>query len=289
AEFGRVHRYEKSGSMSGLTRVRSFIQDDAHVFLREDQIQDEIISLIEMFILTYKHIGFTDIKINLSTRPEDKKIGSDEVWDIAENSLKGALVKSGIDYTLKEGDGAFYGPKIDFDVADALQRYHQLGTIQLDFMMPKRFDLNYTSENDEKLRPVVIHRALLGSLERFLGVYIEHVAGVFPFWIAPEQAVIVPVNHDIHIEYCKDLEKQLRMKGYRVRIDDRNESMGFKTRQIQKSKVPFMMVIGDREMEAKSVNLRAYGEKRTATLTNDELFEKFKDLDAQKVPKEFRA
>lgn len=288
AEFGKVHRYERSGAMAGLTRVRSFVQDDAHIYLTEDQVKDEVKSLIEMFLMTYEHFGFEDIKINLSTRPEEKKIGDDKIWDLAEDSLRSALEESNINYHIKEGDGAFYGPKIDFDVADALRRYHQLGTIQLDFMMPERFDLTYTNSDGEKVRPVVIHRALLGSLERFFGVYLEHIAGAFPFWLAPEQAVIVPVNNELHLGYCKDLSKDLRRKGYRVRVDDRNETMGLKTRQIQKAKVPYMIVIGDKEIESKSAALRAYGTKFTKVMSNDELLALFEELDAEKFPKKFR-
>ncbi|MCT4640720.1 MAG: threonine--tRNA ligase [Bacteriovoracaceae bacterium] len=284
AEFGKVHRYERSGAMAGLTRVRSFVQDDAHIYLTQDQIQAEVQSLIEMFLITYKHFGFEDIKINLSTRPEKKKIGSDEIWDLAEDALRKALEASGIEYQLKEGDGAFYGPKIDFDVADALKRYHQLGTIQLDFMMPERFDLTYNNSEGEKVRPVVIHRALLGSIERFFGVYLEHVAGIFPFWIAPEQAIIVPVNNDIHGEYAKSIARKLKKKGFRVKVDLRNETMGLKTRQIQKSKVPFMIVIGDKEMESNSLALRAHGTKFTKVLSMDEAIEKFTQLDNEKIP-----
>lgn len=288
AEFGRVHRYEKSGVMSGLTRVRSFVQDDAHIFCREDQIQSEIQSLIEMYLLTYRHFGFQDIKINLSTRPEKKRIGSDAIWDLAEGALRAALENSNVEYHIKEGDGAFYGPKIDFDVADAIKRYHQLGTIQLDFALPERFDLTYTSSEGERVRPVVIHRALLGSIERFFGVYLEHVGGAFPFWLAPEQAVIVPVKNELHLEYANELAKKLRMAGFRVRVDDSNETLGKKTRILQKSKVPFMMVIGDKEMESNSAALRAYGSRDTETMTVEAVLEKFKALDAEKVPEQFR-
>lgn len=285
AEFGRVHRYERSGAMAGLTRVRSFVQDDAHIYLTEEQVKDEVTSLIEMFLMTYKHFGFEDIKINLSTRPEKKKIGSDEVWDLAENALRSALKESNIEYQIKEGDGAFYGPKIDFDVADALKRYHQLGTIQLDFMMPERFDLTYRNSEGEKVRPVVIHRALLGSLERFFGIYLEHVAGAFPFWLAPEQIVFVPVNNDIHGEYCTKLARQLKAKGYRVRVDLSNETMGKKTRTLQKAKVPFMAVIGDKEVEANTLALRKYGSKETNVHSLDEALTIFSELADERFPK----
>lgn len=288
AEFGKVHRYEKAGAVSGLTRVRSFTQDDAHIFLREDQIQDEVRTLIEMFTTTYKHFAYNDIKIYLSTRPEEKKIGTDEMWDTAENALRAALEKSGMPYEIKEGDGAFYGPKIDFDIADALKRYHQLGTIQLDFMMPERFDLSYIDQNGDKVRPVVIHRALLGSLERFFGVYLEHVGGAFPFWLAPEQAVIVPVNNEFHLEYAEEVFSKLNKLGFRVRIDDRNESMAKKTRETQKAKIPFMLVVGDKEKEMNGVAARKYGEHNTETFELDNLIQQFEELNAKSVPEAFK-
>ena len=283
AEFGKVHRYEKSGVMAGLTRVRSFVQDDAHIYLTEDQIQSEVKSLIEMYLLTYKHFKFEDIRINLSTRPDKKRIGGDEIWDLAEDALRKALEESGVEYHIKEGDGAFYGPKIDFDVADALKRYHQLGTIQLDFLLPERFNLTYISQEGERQQPVVIHRALLGSIERFFGVYLEHVAGAFPFWIAPEQAVIVPVKDDLHGDYCSKLCGILNKNGFRVRVDTSNETLGKKTRTLQKAKVPFMIVIGDKEMESESVALRAYGSRDTDVMSVDEMLTKFHSLDQEKI------
>ncbi len=286
ADFGRIHRYEKSGTLAGLTRVRTFCQDDAHIFIQLDKIQSEISSLMEMFFTTYRHFGFNDIIVNLSTRPE-KKSGDDATWDIAENALKGALEKSGYPYRIKEGDGAFYGPKIDVEVADAIKRYHQLGTIQLDFQLPARFDLKFTNSKGEEEQPVVIHRALLGSLERFIGIFIEHVGGAFPFWIAPEQAVIVPIN-DAHLDFCKTLQTKLTSLGLRITVDDRNESMGFKTRQIQKAKIPFMLVIGDKEIEGNSVSARKYGESESETLSIDALIQRFLTLDQEKVPKELR-
>ncbi len=287
ADFGRLHRYEKSGTLAGLTRVRTFCQDDAHIFLPKDSIQAEVLELMNMFFIAYKHFGFKDIKINLSTRPE-KYVGEIETWNQAEDSLKSALENSGHEWKIKEGDGAFYGPKIDVEISDALGRYYQLGTIQLDFQLPERFDLKFTNSDGEQERPVVIHRALLGSLERFFGVYLEHVAGIFPFWLAPVQATIVPVNNELHLDYAKKLQETLVSQGVRVHLDDRNESMGFKTRQIQKSKTPFMLVIGDREIENQSVSLRAYGEKKSETLTNELLFEKFRQLSLEKLPTELR-
>lgn len=287
ADFGRLHRYEKSGVVSGLTRVRTFCQDDAHIFIQFDGIQEEIKTLMSMFFTAYEHFGFKKIKIGLSTRPE-MRVGSDETWDKAEAALKAALDASGRDYFVNEGDGAFYGPKIDIQVADAIGRYFQLGTIQLDFQLPDRFDLKFTNQNGEMERPVVIHRALLGSLERFIGVYIEHVAGAFPFWLAPEQMVIIPVKNELHLEHCQNLAKELKLKGHRVRVDDRNESMGLKTRQAQTGKIPFMLVIGDKEMQTASVSVRKYGEQKAETMTNEQAFDLFKTLDAEKVPAKLR-
>lgn len=287
ADFGRLHRYEKSGVVAGLTRVRTFCQDDAHIFIQTDGIQEEIKTLMNMFFIGYEHFGFKKIKIGLSTRPE-MRVGSDEVWDQAEAALKAALDSSGRDYFVNEGDGAFYGPKIDIQVADALGRYFQLGTIQLDFQLPDRFDLKFTNQNGEMERPVVIHRALLGSLERFFGVYLEHVGGAFPFWLSPEQAVIIPIKNEIHLEAAKKLEKDLKQKGYRVRVDDRNESMGFKTRQAQTGKIPFMLVLGDKEIEDNAVAVRKYGEQKTETMPRDSLYTMFETLELEKVPAPLR-
>lgn len=287
ADFGRLHRYEKSGVVAGLTRVRTFCQDDAHIFIQTDGIQDEIKTLMNMFFIGYEHFGFKKIKIGLSTRPE-MRVGSDEVWDQAEAALKAALDSSGKDYFVNEGDGAFYGPKIDIQVADALGRFFQLGTIQLDFQLPDRFDLKFTNQNGEMERPVVIHRALLGSLERFIGVYLEHVGGAFPFWLAPEQAVIVPIKNEIHLEAAQLLEKELKKKGYRVRVDDRNESMGLKTRQAQTGKVPYMLVLGDKEIEENAVAVRKYGEQKTETMPRADLFALFEMMDLEKVPAQLR-
>jgi threonyl-tRNA synthetase len=287
ADFGRLHRYEKSGAISGLTRVRSFCQDDAHIFIPLNKVQNEIKQLMEMFFMVYDHFGFTDIKVNLSTRPE-QKAGDDKTWDIAEDALKAALESSGKPFKIKEGDGAFYGPKIDIEISDSIKRYYQLGTIQLDFQLPDRFDLKFTNEKGELERPVVLHRALLGSLERFFGVYLEHVAGIFPFWLAPEQATIVPVRNENHLEYCNQLAKKLIAHGFRVSVDDRNESMGLKTRQIQMNKTPFMFVIGDKEMQTDSVSIRKYGEQKSETKTVKELIEVMRELDLDKLPKPLR-
>ncbi len=287
ADFGRLHRYESAGAVAGLTRVRSFCQDDAHIFISLEGIQDEIIKLMEMFFICYNHFGFKEIKIGLSTRPESKA-GDDATWDTAEAALQGALDKTGHTYHINAGDGAFYGPKIDIQISDAIGRWHQLGTIQLDFQLPDRFDLKYTNEEGKDVRPVVIHRALLGSLERFIGVYLEHIAGVFPFWLSPEQATIVPVSTDKHLDFCKNLAKELRDLGFRVKVDERNETMGYKTRQIQQAKTPFMLVIGDREMENQAASIRAYGEAASKSLTIIELKEYFTKLNLERVPEKLR-
>jgi threonyl-tRNA synthetase len=287
ADFGRLHRYEKSGVVAGLTRVRTFCQDDAHIFIQSDGIQAEIKDLMDMFFIGYEHFGFNRIKIGFSTRPE-MRVGSDATWDQAEAALKAALDASGREYFINEGDGAFYGPKIDIQVADALGRYHQLGTIQLDFQLPERFDLKFTNQQGEMERPVVIHRALLGSLERFIGVYLEHVAGAFPFWLSPEQAVIIPVKNELHLEAAQAFERELKLKGFRVRVDDRNESMGLKTRQAQTGKIPFMLVLGDKEIAEGQVSVRRYGEQKSEVLPRAELLELFRRLEQEKVPAPLR-
>lgn len=287
ADFGRLHRYEKSGVVAGLTRVRTFCQDDAHIFIQMNDIQEEIKTLMNMFFIGYEHFGFKKIKIGFSTRPE-MRVGSDDTWDQAETALKAALDASGKSYFINEGDGAFYGPKIDIQVADAIGRYHQLGTIQLDFQLPERFDLKFTNSNGELERPVVIHRALLGSLERFIGVYLEHVGGAFPFWLSPEQAVIIPIKNELHLEAAKEFEKELKSKGFRVRVDDRNESLGLKTRQAQTGKIPFMLVLGDKEIQDKSVSVRKYGEQKAETILQSNLVSVFENLELEKVPAPLR-
>lgn len=278
ADFGRLHRYEPSGATGGLTRVRTFCQDDAHIFCMPEQIEKEIGDTVEMVLKTYELFGFGDVKIALSTRPE-KRTGSDELWDQAEKQLKAVLDKLGHPYSINEGDGAFYGPKIDIRVADALKRYHQLGTIQLDFNMPERFKLEYIGADNAYHRPVMVHRAVLGSIERFMGVLIEHVAGAFPFWLAPVQARLVPIT-DAHVEYSRSFMLKLQELGYRVEIDDRNESMGLKTREAQKAKLPFSLVAGDREVEAGQFAVRKYGERDSKVMSQDEVLAMFAELNS---------
>jgi threonyl-tRNA synthetase len=276
ADFGRLHRYEKSGATHGLTRVRTFCQDDAHIFCTQDQIQTEILHVVDMIFKTFDLFGFTDMQIFLSTRPE-KRVGSDELWDKAEAALRVTLDKLGRPYSINPGDGAFYGPKIDFIVKDALKRPWQLSTLQLDFNLPERFDLTYTASDNNAERPVMIHRAVLGSLERFIGVLTEHVGGAFPFWLSPVQARLVPIK-DTHNEYCQAFMTQMKSMGYRIDLDARNESMGLKTREAQMAKIPFSLVAGDREAQANQFAVRKYGERESKVMTQDEILKLFHDL-----------
>jgi threonyl-tRNA synthetase len=258
AEFGRVSRNEREGVLHGLLRVRAFTQDDAHVYCTEAQITDEVASICEAIDELYARFGFDDVKVELSTRPE-KSMGSEEQWAKAEAALTAALDRQGREYELNPGDGAFYGPKIDFHVTDALGRSWQCGTCQLDFQMPERFDLAYTGADDELHRPVMIHRALLGSMERFAGILIEHYAGRFPVWLAPVQAIVLPIS-DRHNEYATRAMEELRELGVRVALDDRSESVGKKIRDAALGRHPYMLVVGDREQEAGVVAVRSHEE-----------------------------
>jgi threonyl-tRNA synthetase len=278
ADFGRLHRYEKSGVTAGLTRVRTFCQDDAHIFCTPEQIETEIKKVVTMILKTYELFDFSEVKIFLSTRPE-KRVGSDELWDKAETALKKVLDSLGRPYQINPGDGAFYGPKIDFQIRDALKRFHQCGTIQLDFNMPERFELDYVGSDNTAHRPVMVHRAVLGSIERFMGILIEHVAGAFPFWLSPVQARLVPIK-DAHNDYCRDFMKQLKSMGFRVDLDDRNESMGLKTREAQIAKIPFSLVAGDREMQGMQFAVRKYGERESKVMTQEEILKLFQELNA---------
>jgi threonyl-tRNA synthetase len=257
AEFGRVSRNEREGVLHGLLRVRAFTQDDAHVYCTEEQIGDEVASICEAIDELYGRFGFTDVHVELSTRPE-KSMGSEEQWDKAEAALAEALDSQGREYTLNPGDGAFYGPKIDFHITDALGRSWQCGTCQLDFQMPERFELYYTGADDAAHRPVMIHRALLGSMERFAGILIEHYAGRFPVWLAPVQAIVLPIS-DRHNDYARRAFEQLRELGVRVAVDDRSESVGKKIRDAATiGRYPYMLVVGDREEEAEAVSVRSH-------------------------------
>jgi len=258
AEFGRVSRNEREGVLHGLLRVRAFTQDDAHVYCTEDQIADEVADICEAIDELYARFGFDDVRVELSTRPE-KSMGSEEQWAKAEAALTEALERQGREYELNPGDGAFYGPKIDFHVTDALGRSWQCGTCQLDFQMPERFDLTYVGADDATHRPVMIHRALLGSMERFAGILIEHYAGRFPVWLAPVQAIVLPVS-DKHNEYADRVLAELREAGVRVEVDERSESVGKKIRDAELGRYPYMLVVGDRELEAGAVAVRSHEE-----------------------------
>ncbi|MGE7881427.1 threonine--tRNA ligase [Bacillus sp. NPDC094077] len=260
-EFGQVHRHEFSGALNGLLRVRTFCQDDAHLFVTPEQIEDEIKSVMAQIDYVYKTFGF-EYEVELSTRPEDS-MGDDKLWEQAEAALENVLQSLNYKYRLNEGDGAFYGPKIDFHIKDALNRSHQCGTIQLDFQMPEKFDLNYIDENNEKKRPVVIHRAVLGSLDRFLAILIEHFGGAFPAWVSPVQVKIIPVSNAVHVQYADQVADKLAQAGIRVERDMRDEKLGYKIREAQMQKVPYVLVIGDKEMENGAVNVRKYGEEKS--------------------------
>ena len=272
AEFGRVSRYEREGVLHGLLRVRAFTQDDAHVYCTPEQAPDEVADIVEAIDELYARFGFSDVRIELSTRPE-KSIGTDEQWQQAEKMLSDALATLGRDYELNPGDGAFYGPKIDFHVTDTLGRSWQLGTCQLDFFMPERFDLSYIGADDERHRPLMIHRALLGSMERFAGILIEHWAGRFPAWLAPVQAVILPVS-DRHADYARSVAEQLRAEGLRLEVDDRSESVGRKIRDAELGRHPFMLVVGDREQEGGTVSVRSHDEGDLGAMSPADLIER---------------
>ncbi|MCU7663628.1 threonine--tRNA ligase [Bacillus thuringiensis] len=266
-EFGQVHRHEFSGALNGLLRVRTFCQDDAHLFVTPEQIEDEIKSVMAQIDYVYKTLGF-EYEVELSTRPEDS-MGDDKLWEQAEAALENVLQSLNYKYRLNEGDGAFYGPKIDFHIKDALNRSHQCGTIQLDFQMPEKFDLNYIDENNDKKRPVVIHRAVLGSLDRFLAILIEHFGGAFPAWVAPVQVKVIPVSNAVHEQYANEIALKLAQAGVRVEQDARDEKLGYKIREAQMQKVPYVLVIGDKEMENGAVNVRKYGEEKSEVVALD--------------------
>ena len=252
-ELGLVHRHEKSGQLHGLMRVRCFTQDDAHIFMTQDQITDEIKGVTRLINEVYSQFGF-DYFVELSTRPEDS-MGSDEDWEMATNGLRNALDEMGLKYIVNEGDGAFYGPKIDFHLRDSIGRTWQCGTIQLDFQLPMRFELEYTGADGEKHRPIMIHRVVFGSIERFIGILTEHFAGAFPIWLAPVQVELMPIA-DRHNEFTSKVAEELKKRGIRVEIDGRSEKIGFKIREAQLQKIPYMLVIGDKEVETENVSIR---------------------------------
>lgn len=273
AEFGQVHRHEYSGALNGMLRVRTFCQDDAHIFVRKDQIEAEIAQVFQLIDQVYQTFGFS-YTVELSTRPE-KSLGEDHLWEASEQALQNVLHQLAVPYQLNEGDGAFYGPKIDFHIRDALGRSHQCATIQLDFQMPEKFDLSYINENNEKVRPVVIHRAIYGSIDRFFGILIEHFAGAFPVWLAPVQVQLIPVSN-VHLEYCKAVESTLKHHGIRVELDEREEKLGYKIREAQMQKIPYTLVLGDREVATASVNVRKYGNKQSEGKSLDSFLEYLK-------------
>jgi threonyl-tRNA synthetase len=271
AEFGSCHRNEPSGTLHGLMRVRGFVQDDAHIFCSEDQIIDEVSSFIDLLFEVYRDFGFEDVIIKFSTRPE-KRVGDDAVWDRAEKSLEDALNHKQLEWELQPGEGAFYGPKIEFSLKDCLDRVWQLGTIQLDFSMPDRLNATYVAEDGSKQVPVMLHRAILGSLERFIGILIEHYAGALPTWLAPEQAVVLNIT-DKHAEYARKVEESLKNQGVRVKSDLRNEKIGFKIREHTIQRVPYLLVVGDREAETDTVAVRTRSGKDLGSLSLQALSE----------------
>ncbi len=270
-ELGLVHRHEKSGELNGLFRVRCFTQDDAHIFCLPEQIESEIVRLMKLINYVYGIFGF-DYHVELSTRPEDS-MGSDEQWELATNALRHALESQNMPYEVNEGDGAFYGPKIDFHLKDCIGRTWQCGTIQLDFQMPERFDLTYIGQDGEKHRPVMLHRVIFGSIERFIGIITEHYAGAFPTWLAPVQVEILPIA-DSHIEYAKQVQEQLEKLGIRTELDDRQEKIGYKIREAQLQKVPYMLVLGEKEIEAKTVGVRSREDGDIGAMSLQEFVEK---------------
>jgi threonyl-tRNA synthetase len=253
AEMGLVHRHEKSGVLHGLMRVRAFTQDDAHIFMLQSQIIQEIKKVIDLVDLIYKVFGFS-YHVELSTRPE-KAMGSLEDWEVATNALRSAMEEKGMQYKVNEGDGAFYGPKIDFHLRDSIGRTWQCGTIQLDFQMPEKFDLTYIGEDGQKHRPVMIHRVAFGSIERFIGILIEHYAGAFPVWLAPVQARVIPIT-ERHHEYARQVQERLTEQGFRVELDDRSEKVGYKIREGQLARIPYLLVVGDKEQESGTISVR---------------------------------
>ena len=271
AELGRVHRHEFSGALHGLMRVRSFTQDDSHIFMTPDQVQDEIIGVVNLIDKFYSKLFGFEYEIELSTKPE-KAIGSQEIWDMAESALAGALDKLGRKYKINPGDGAFYGPKLDFKIKDAIGRMWQCGTIQLDFNLPERFDVTYIGEDGEKHRPVMLHRVIYGSIERFIGILIEHYAGAFPMWLAPVQVKVLTLNDEC-IPYAKEIMAKLQELGIRAELDDRNETIGYKIREANgRYKIPMQLVIGKNEVENKEVNIRRFGSKDQFSKSLDEFY-----------------
>ena len=275
-ELGQVHRHEASGALNGLFRVRTFTQDDAHIFMREDQIEEEVIRLISFIDRMYSIFNLT-YDIELSTRPEEKYIGSIDVWNKSEKALEEACHKAGHSCKINPGDGAFYGPKLDFHIKDSLGRVWQCGTIQLDMNLPERFDLTYIDSDGNKKRPVMLHRVIYGSIERFIGILIEHYAGAFPLWLSPVQINIIPVNNEYHLEYSNKLLEKLTNNNIRAKLDDRNEKLGYKMRESQTKKIPLTLVIGDKEVNENMVSYREFGKTDVITCSVEEFIDKVND------------
>jgi len=283
-ELGLVHRHEASGALSGLFRVRTFTQDDAHIFMTKDQIKEEIASIILLYKKFYDIFNL-DFTIELSTRPEDKYIGDIAVWDLSEKALAEACELAGFNYKINPGDGAFYGPKLDFKLRDAIGRTWQCGTIQLDMNLPERFDLTYVDKDGSKQRPIMVHRALFGSFERFIGVITEHFAGAFPLWLAPVQVNVIPVNNEYHLEYAKDIKEKLESYNIRVNLDDRDEKLSYKMRESQTKKIPYTLIIGDKEKDNNMISYREFGSTETISLETDKYIELLQNEIKNKIVK----
>ncbi|MED9933115.1 MAG: threonine--tRNA ligase, partial [Catenibacillus sp.] len=278
-ELGLVHRHEKSGQLHGLMRVRCFTQDDAHIFMRDDQIEEEIKGVTRLIDEVYKQFGF-DYFVELSTRPENS-MGSDEDWEMATNGLRRALEDMGMDYIVNEGDGAFYGPKIDFHLRDSLGRTWQCGTIQLDFQLPQRFELEYTDKDGQKKRPIMLHRVCFGSIERFIGILIEHFAGKFPLWLSPVQVKVIPVSEK-SMDYANGVYEKLKAAGIRTELDNKDEKVGYKIRQAQLEKVPYMLVLGEKEAAAGTITVRSRDKGDLGSADLDAFVEDIKKMIASK-------
>jgi threonyl-tRNA synthetase len=280
SELGTVYRHERSGTLHGLLRARGLTQDDSHIFCRPDQVIDELIGVIDFLRDLYSSFGLSPDRVRFATRP-DKSVGTDEQWEEAERAIPEALGRSGIEFEVDAGDGTFYGPKIDVDARDAIGRYWQLSTIQVDFQTPDRFGIEYVDEHGNRQRPVMVHRALYGSVERWVGVLVEHFAGAFPTWLAPLQAALIPIA-DRHSEYANDVASRLRAAGVRTEVDDSDDTMGARIRRRQLLKVPYMLVVGDREVESNSVSVRRRTGEETPGVSVDDFVERISNEIAER-------
>ena len=278
AEFGTVYRYEQSGELNGLTRVRSFSVDDSHIFVRQDQLKDEVCNVIELIQVVFAQMGFKDFTTQLSFRDNNlEKYGGDvALWEKAQQEIKEAADLMKLDYYIADGEAAFYGPKIDFMVKDALGRKWQLGTVQIDYVMPERFNLEYIGKDGQKHRPVVIHRAPFGSLERFIGVLIEHFAGEFPLWLAPVQLMVLPISQNF-LEYSLKVFNELKASGFRVELDDRNEKIGYRIREAETTKIPYMIILGEKEQSSNTISVRQHKKGDLGSFTLKDFSEKIRE------------